>query len=92
MLALTERDLLIFRRFADLEKSFVDKASSEFKGADEHKQFLQINYNIDMLVDLSRTVKESLLGPLGEYYLENRLDILFDLTCLVWQKYVLPVL
>jgi hypothetical protein len=51
-----------------------------------------INYNIEMLVDLSRTIKESLLGPLGEFYLENRMDILFDSTCLLWQKYLLPVM
>lgn len=39
---------------------------------DETKQFLQLNYNLQLLVDLSRTIKESLLGPLGDYYLNNR--------------------
>jgi len=59
---------------------------------DEISQFLSIHYNVDMLVDLSRTIKESLLGPLGDYYLENRMDILFDISCFLWQKYLLPVL
>lgn len=71
-LALSERDLLVFRRLADLEKSCFEKASPEFKAMDETKQFLQINYNLQLLVDLSRTIKESLLGPLGDYYLQNR--------------------
>lgn len=71
-LNLTERDLLIFRRLADLEKSLIEKSSQEFKSLDEAKQFLNLNYNLQMLVDLSRTIRESLLGPLGDYYLEHR--------------------
>jgi hypothetical protein len=92
MLATTERDLLIFRRMADLEKSFIEKGTQEFKGLDEGRQFLSLHYNIEMLVDLSRTIKESLLGPLGDYFLEHRLDILFDISSLLWSKYLLPVL
>ena len=45
-----------------------------------------------MLVDLSNTVREALLGPLGDYYLENRLDMLTELSALLWTKYLLPVL
>jgi len=71
-LALSERDLLIFRRLADLEKSQMEKATPEYKALDETKQFLSMNYNLQMLIDLSRTIKESLLGPLGDFYLENR--------------------
>jgi len=77
---LTERDLLIFRRLADLEKSFVAKGTPEFKNLDDASQFLQISYNLDMLLDLSRTIRESLLGPLGDFYLDNRKDILYDLS------------
>ena len=84
LLALTERDLLIFRRLADLEKSYIEKGTPEFKNLDEYKQFLNLVYNVDMLVDLSRTIKEALLGPLGDYYLEKRADILFDISCLLW--------
>jgi hypothetical protein len=69
-LVLAERDLLIFRRLADLEKSYFEKSAPEYKTMPEHKQFLQITYNIEMLVDLSRTIKEALLGPLGDHYLE----------------------
>jgi hypothetical protein len=59
---------------------------------DEQRQFLVLSYNIEMLVDLSRTIKEALLGPLGDHFLEHRLDILFDISCLLWSKYLLPVL
>lgn len=47
---------------------------------------------MEMLVDLARTVKEALLGPLGDFYLEHRQDVLFDLSCLMWSKYMLPIL
>jgi hypothetical protein len=90
-LALTERDLLLFRRLADLEKTWVEKAQAA-QQADEYKAFLGINFNMELLVDLARTVKEALLGPLGDFYLEHRQDILFDLTCHLWSKYMLPIL
>ena len=83
---------MIFRRLADLEKSFIDKGTAEFKTLEEARSFISLNYNIEMLVDLSRTMKESLLGPLGEYFLESRMDILFDISCLLWSKYLLPIL
>ena len=84
--------MLIFRRLADLEKSQIEKTSPEFKALDESKQFLSLNFNLQMLIDLSRTIKEALLGPLGDYYLENRQDILFDISCLLWQRYLLPTM
>lgn len=34
-LALTERDLLVFRRLADLEKSYVEKGTADYKAFDE---------------------------------------------------------
>jgi hypothetical protein len=91
MLALTERDLLLFRRLADLEKTWVEKAQAA-QQSDEYKAFLGINFNMELLVDLARTVKEALLGPLGDFYMEHRQDILFDLTCHLWSKYMLPIL
>jgi len=90
-LALTERDLLLFRRLAELEKSYQEKAQAQSQ-SDEHKAFLGINFNMELLVDLARTVKEALLGPLGDFYLEHRQDILFDISCLLWSKYMLPIL
>lgn len=90
-LALTERDLLLFRRLAELEKSYIEKAQAA-QSTDEYKAFLGLNFNLEMLVDLARTVKEALLGPLGDFYLEHRQDILFDLSALLWSKYLLPIL
>jgi hypothetical protein len=37
-------------------------------------------------------VKEALLGPLGDFYLEKRRDILEDLALKLYAQYLLPVL
>jgi len=91
-LALAERDLLILRRLAELEKSFILPKSEDHKALDEARQFLGLTFSQDLLVELSSTVREALLGPLGDYYLENRLDMLTEISGLLWSKYLLPVL
>lgn len=72
--------MLIFRRMAELERSFVSKESDGFKNLPEEFKFLLTTYSLDNLNELSRTVKEALLGPLGDYYLEKRRDILEDIA------------
>lgn len=91
-LTLVERDMLIFRRLAELERSLVAKNTPEYKALSEHDKFLETRYGLDLLSEFSRTLKEALLGPLGDYYLENRRDILNDICCRVYATYLLPVL
>lgn len=91
-LALSERDLLIFRRLAELERSFVTKESDGFKNLPEEFKYLLTTYSLDNLSELSRTIKEALLGPLGDFYLEKRRDILEDLSLKLYAQYLLPVL
>ena len=43
---------------------------------DEAKSYLGLFYNSDLLVDLSTTIKEALLGPLGDYYLDHEVGLL----------------
>lgn len=47
---------------------------------------------MDFLSELAKTMKEALLGPLGDYYLEQRRDILNDICYQVYAQYLLPVL
>lgn len=76
----------------ELERSQHKKSDPEFKQMSEQDRFLMTNFNCDLLIELSRTLKESLLGPLGDYYLEKRRDILNDISCEIYQSYLLPVL
>lgn len=66
--------------------------SEKYAQLDEARQFLSVTYSSDLLVDLSSTVKEALQGPLGDYYIESRLDMLCEVSSLLWQTYLLPVL
>lgn len=79
-LTLVERDLLIFRRVAELDRSIALKDTEPFKALPEEHRFLMTNYSIDYLMELSRTIREALLGPIGDYYLESRRDILNDIS------------
>ena len=77
---------------AELERSQHKRGTPEFKALPEQDRFLMTNFNCELLIELARTLKESLLGPLGDYYLEKRRDILNDICCEIYQKFLLPVL
>jgi hypothetical protein len=49
-------------------------------------------YSLENLSELSRTIKEALLGPLGDFYLEKRRDILEDIALKLYAQYLMPVL
>lgn len=49
-------------------------------------------YSLEALVELARTLKESLLGPLGDHYLESRRDLLNDISLYIYSSYLMPVL
>ena len=90
--ALVERDLLIFRRLNELERSIVPRSAPGYKELSEEARFLMTTYDLQHLTELSRTMREALLGPLGDYYIESRRDILSDLSCELYGRYLLPVL
>ena len=50
------------------------------------------NYNLECLAELSKIMRESLSGPLGEYYLQERRDVLNDICQMVYSQFLLPVL
>lgn len=68
------------------------KDTEAFKALPEEHRFLMTNYSIDYLMELSRTMREALLGPIGDYYLESRRDILNDISLKLYSQYLLPVL
>jgi hypothetical protein len=43
------------------------------------------------MLDLCKTLKEALLGPVGTFYLSKRPDFLFDSGEFLWNKFILPV-
>ena len=51
-----------------------------------------MNFNSELLLELANTMREALLGPLGDFYLEKREDMLNEIGALLWTKYLLPIL
>jgi len=88
MINLFERDLLILKKMADLIKTRTLKTSPQYKTLDEFKKFLDFDFNIEILLDISKTVKDSLLGPCGTNYLKERPDELIDICYEIWNKYI----
>ena len=62
--------MLIFRRLAELESSYIPKNTAEYKQLSDEDRCIGTTYNMDFLSELAKTMKEALLGPLGDYYLE----------------------
>jgi hypothetical protein len=46
---------------------------------------------MELLLDIAKTIKDSLLGPCGTYYLSMRKDDLNDLAFEIWNKFVVQV-
>ena len=86
---LFERDLLILKKLADLSKTRTLKTSPQYKTLDEYKKFLDFDFNMEIMLDISKTVRDSLLGPCGTYYLQERQDELVDICYELWNKYIL---
>ena len=89
---LYERDLLIFRKLAYLEKSISKRGTEEYKGLSESKKYLQVNFNFELMLEVAKTLKEATLGPVGANYVDNRQDVLFDIAYLIYNTYIHPII
>ena len=94
----TEEDLLVFERefeclicLSELERSFTKVGEEGYATLEEPERFLSLTFNIEIMNNLLKTMKESLLGPCGDLFLDKRLDFVFDICHLVWAKYISPV-
>jgi hypothetical protein len=58
---------------------------------DESRKYLKLNYNTDLLLDLSQSIKDSLFGPVGKFYWEQRKDEIKCYVEIIFEKFVLPV-
>jgi len=44
---------------------------------------------MELLLDIGKTVKDSLLGPCGTFYIQEWKDDLVDIAFEIWNKYVI---
>ena len=80
-------------RDASASKSKTDNfdiASSATNGFNSlfAEKFLMLNYNIEKLDFLCNSLFNSIQGPLGNYFLTERRNFLYDICILLWKKYL----
>jgi len=90
---LAERDIEVIKNLMELERSFLnDGESEEFKALPKSQKELKLTFDIEQLLLLGNIIRDSILGPIGDLYLVERQDMMFDIISHLWKKYVEPVL
>ncbi|EAR94374.2 hypothetical protein TTHERM_00049190 (macronuclear) [Tetrahymena thermophila SB210] len=81
-----ERELLIMVNFMNLERTF---GRDQIKTLEDEKRVeLDLVYDINKLEELIKTVKDTLVGPLGQQFYVERKDFLCNLAFYIWNKYI----
>ena len=69
-----ERDLLTLKKLSDLTQSIVPTISPKFEEIPQGAKNVNMIYDFELLLEISKNLKDSLLGPVGTYYLNERKD------------------
>ena len=81
-----ERELIILMNLQKLEKSYgVEKTKSP---DDEKMVQLDLVYDLTCLQTFVQSVSESLDGPLGQQFFDDRVDFLTNLIFYIWKTYL----
>ena len=87
-----ERDIEIVKNLLELERSYKAADSEEYKNLSQAQKELQITFDLPQLNLLGTIIKDAILGPIGDIYIIERQDIMFDIASLLYKKYLSPVL
>ncbi|CAI2384889.1 unnamed protein product [Moneuplotes crassus] len=86
-----ERDLMLVKKLYDLNISILQIGTPEYDSLPGPKKYLGLTYNMDLLMDLSRRIRDSLTGPIGRFYYSQRIDEMKELVNIIIFQYILPV-
>ncbi len=89
---MAERDIEIVKNLLELERSWLDPEGEEYGKLSKGRKDLHLSFDLEQLVLLGNIVRDAIMGPIGDVYLAERQDMLFDIVALLWRKYVEPVL
>ena len=89
---MAERDIEIIKNLLEIEKSYLQTDNEEYAKLSKGKKDLCLNYDLEQLTLLGNILRDAIMGPIGDMYLIERQDMLFDIISLLWRKYVSPVL
>jgi hypothetical protein len=69
-----ERDLLTLKKLSDLTQSIVSISDPKYEEIPIALKNVGLIYDFELLLDITKNVKDSLLGPVGTYYSNERKD------------------
>lgn len=90
MFYICEREVHVLQCLDEVEKSY--KGNRVTNEDEETRAHLDANYDLSKLRTLATTIKQSLDGPLGDYFFEARKDFLVKFAFYIWKKYLVSSL
>jgi golgin subfamily B member 1 len=90
-----QREAEIIKNLYELEHSYVDHnntTTSDFKNLEKVDKFLLLSFQLDKLETLSASLNGAIQGPLGNYFLNERRNFIYDTCVLIWNKYLKELL
>ena len=86
-----ERDLLTLKKLSDLSHSIVPVTDPKYEEIRPSAKNINLLYDFEFLLDITKNVKDSLLGPVGTFYSRERNDQLNCLAKILLNKFIFPV-
>lgn len=86
-----ERDLLTLKKLSDLTLSIVPMTDPKYQEIPAASRNVDLVYDFELLMDITKNVKDSLLGPVGTFYARERNDQLNCLSRILLNKFILPI-
>jgi hypothetical protein len=86
-----ERDLLTLKKISDLSQSFVPISDPKYEEIPTYHRNVGLVYDLELLLDITKNVKDSLLGPVGTFYARERHDQLDSLARILLNNFIFPV-
>lgn len=69
-----ERDLLTLKKLSDLTQSIVSISDPKYEEIPVALKNVGLVYDFELLLDITKNLKDSLLGPVGTFYANERKD------------------
>lgn len=86
-----ERDLLTLKKLSDLSHSLIPLKDPKYEELPVAHKNLGLLYDFELLTDITKNVKDSLLGPVGTFYSREKHDQLDCLARILLNSFVLPI-
>ena len=80
-----------WNKMYDINQSIRTVGTPEYNTLSEEQKYLNLVYNIDLLLDLAQTTTDILYGTVGEFYWQQRKDHFEEYVDILIKQYLIPV-